>query len=73
MNTIPKFIPVDKVREKRGDGKEMYIKQFIRQIKNDSVAASVYTKKLVCYWFENDTVRKGIFHEDELELARQEQ
>jgi uncharacterized protein YodC (DUF2158 family) len=71
MSVIPKFIPADRVREKKGEGKEMYIKQFIRQA-TDNNLTQVYTRELVCYWFENGTVKKDVFHEDELELARQE-
>ena len=71
MNIIPKFIPADKVRAKDGDGKEMYIKEFVRQTSSENITRS-YTRELICYWFEDGAVKKDIFHEDELELARQE-
>jgi uncharacterized protein YodC (DUF2158 family) len=60
------------VQVKNGDGRPMYIKHFVRQSTGSDVTA-VYTKELICYWFEEGIVRKETFHEDELELARQEQ
>lgn len=70
MQRVPKFILSDAVCPRKFKGTPtMHIQKFITIIELNT-NKRIYTGLICCYWYENQKVKKGVFHEDELELAK---